>query len=113
MRRSVTLLFAMFAGTSLAALAQSQSESLYKAKMGRPTPAEQNRLAAEAASTAFRDVTPGQQSFSEQWFRQKFGRYSPAEQARIDAENASTAFREAAPSRSDWTSDYMKSKLGR
>ncbi len=95
----------------------------YRAKFGRPSPAEEARLKAEQTSTAFREETRYEASptnaWFEQWYKAKFGRNSPAEEARQRAERESTAFREepkrerkTAPA-NDWLDQWFRAKYGR
>jgi hypothetical protein len=97
-------------------------DQLYKAKLGRSSPAEEARLKAERANTAFREeaaaeVTGPANPWLEQFYRTKLGRNSPMEEARLKAERGNTAFREettpeARPANT-WFEDFYRAKFGR
>ena len=66
----------------------SQFEQWYRAKYGRPSPAEMARVSAEQANTAYREETPRQavapaNTWLEGWYRAKFGRPSPLDEMRL------------------------------
>lgn len=97
-------------------------DQLYKAKLGRNSPAEEARLKAERANTAFREeatveVAGPANPWLEQFFRGKLGRNSPMEESRLKAERADTAFREETPPAArpatSWFEDFYKAKFGR
>jgi hypothetical protein len=111
---------ALFAGVALAQSSTSLSEQWFRTKFGHPSPAEQARLKAEAANTAYRDATPADSNpstITDAWFRTKFGRFSPAEEARRKADAANTAFRDdgsgSKPDPDRWIRDFYKQKYGR
>ena len=96
-------------------------DQLYKAKLGRSSPAEEARVKAERANTAFREeatveVAGPANPWLEQFYRAKLGRNSPMEESRLRAEGANTAFREetreARPA-NDWFEQFYKAKFGR
>ena len=95
------------------------AEQLFKAKIGRNTPAEEARLRAEGANAAFRAETAvnvATPNFIEQLFKAKLGRYTRGEEARLREVEASTAFREEAPAgyvAPTWAEQLFKAKLGR
>ena len=96
----------------------------YRAKLGRPSPAEEARMKAERANMAFREEARHEaavpsNAWLEQWYKAKFGRSSPAEGARQKAENESTAFREeprqerkVSPA-NEWLDQWYRAKYGR
>lgn len=91
-------------------------EQYFKAKLGRNSPAEDARLRAERATTAFREETPLKvtvPNWNEQHVKGKLGRYSRAEEARL--REVGTAFREETPTgvAPTYLEQYMKGKLGR
>jgi hypothetical protein len=124
-KRLTKLSFAalLLAGAALAQPSTTWSEQWFKAKFGRPSPAEQSGLKAEMESTAYREETatadhqPASSSWADQWFRAKYGRYSPTEEARRNAEAANTAYRSdersTLPDRNVWMREFMKAKFGR
>ena len=66
----------------------SQFEQWYRAKYGRPSPAEMACVSAVQANTAYREETPRQiaapaYTWYEGWYRAKFGRLSPLEEMRL------------------------------
>lgn len=95
----------------------------YRAKFGRPSPAEESRLNEERASTAFREEArheaAPENAWFEQWYKAKFGRNSPAEETRQRAERENTAFREEASGErriapaNDWLDQWYRAKYGR
>ena len=97
-------------------------EQLYKAKLGRSSPAEEARLKAERANTAFREeaaveVAGPANPWLEQFYTAKLGRNSPMEAARLKVERANAAFREettheARPA-NNWFEQFYKAKFGR
>jgi hypothetical protein len=97
-------------------------DQLYKAKLGRSSPAEEARLKAERANIAFREeatieVAGPANPWLEQFYRAKLGRNSPMEESRLKAERANTAFREettreARPA-NNWFEQWYKAKFGR
>ena len=97
-------------------------DQLYKAKLGRSSPAEEARLKAERANTAFREeptveVPVPANSWLEQFYRAKLGRTSPMEESRLRTEGANTAFREettheARPA-NNWFEQFYRAKFGR
>ncbi len=123
----------LFAGTLLmgssglmaAQTSSSWLDQWYRAKFGRPSPAEEVRLKAEREITAYReevrhDATAPANAWYEQWHKAKFGRYSQAEEARQRAEKESTAYRdEARPTsespapRNEWLDQWYRAKYGR
>ena len=88
----LTTVFAIVGSTSMVAQSSSSwSEQWYRAKFGRPSPAEEARLQAQQANTAYREATPAQaaapdNSRFEAWYRSKYGRPSPTEEARLKAQ---------------------------
>jgi hypothetical protein len=72
----------------------------HKAKLGVYTPAEEARIRAEQASSAYRaaplDPIPIV-SWVDQHLKGKQGSYTPVEEARLQAERDSTAFRSVLP----------------
>lgn len=110
-------------GASCLAAEQKSSaaaDQLFKAKLGRSSPAEEARNKAEAESTAFREELSAEaatRNWKEQYFKAKFGR-NPAQEARQKAEQANTAYREeptseAAPAATNWRDEFFKAKYGR
>src|SRR5439155_10105347 len=99
--RSILFTGALVMGANGLMAAQTSNawmDQWYRAKFGRSSPAEESRLKAEQASTAFREETRHEaagpaNAWFEQWYKAKFGRNSPAEEARQRAEKESTAFR--------------------
>jgi len=97
-------------------------DQLYKAKLGCSSPAEEARLKAERANTAFREETTVEVAapanpWLEQFYRAKLGRNSPMEESRLRDVGATTAFREdtareARPANT-WFEDFYKAKFGR
>src|SRR6185503_2063949 len=97
-------------------------DQVYKAKLGRNSPAEEARLKAERTNTAFREETTVEVAgpanpWLEQFYRAKLGRNSPAEESRLRAERGNTAFREdltreARPG-NNWLEEFYKAKFGR
>ena len=97
-------------------------DQLYTAKLGRSSPAEEARLKAERANTAFREeasveVAGPANPWLEQFYRAKLGRNSPMEESRLRAERANTAFREettreARPA-NNWFEQFYRAKFGR
>jgi hypothetical protein len=97
-------------------------DQFYKAKLGRSSPAEEARLKAEGANTAFREETTSEAAgpanpWLEQVYKAKLGRNSPIEESRLRAERANTAFREettgeARPT-NNWFEQWYKAKFGR
>lgn len=124
--RSILFAGALFMGASGLMAAQASNAWLdqwYRAKLGRPSPAEEARLKAERANTAFREETRHkasvQYAWFEPWYKAKFGRNSPAEEARQRAEKESTAFREelrqerkTSPA-NEWLDQWYRAKYGR
>jgi hypothetical protein len=97
-------------------------DQLNKAKLGRSSPAEEARLRAELANTAFREdptveVARPANPWLEQFYMAKLGRNSPMEESRLKAEQANTAFREDATREArpanNWFEDFNKAKFGR
>lgn len=124
--RRILFVGALAAGTDglfAAQVSNDQFEQWYRAKYGRSSPAEEARLKAERAGTAFRQepaptVTRPGNTWFENWYKAKYGRPSPLEEARLKAERASTAFREEPappPTRpaNTWFEDWYKAKYGR
>ena len=125
--RSILFAGTLVMGASGLMAAQTSNAWLdqwYKAKLGRPSPAEEARLKAERANTAFREETRHEgampsNAWFEQWYKAKFGRSSPAEEARQKAAKESTAFREekrAEPKSSptnEWFDQWYRAKYGR
>lgn len=91
----------------------------FKAKIGRPSPAEGARLKAERASQAFREEAPlrvAAPNWIEVHLKGKIGRNTRGEEARLAEARESTAFREAAPTEvaaPSWIEQHLKGKLGR
>ena len=119
-----TGVLAMAAGSiAVAQTSSGQFEQWYRAKYGRPSPAEVARVAAEQENTAYREEAPGQvvapvSSWYEGWYRAKNGRPSPQEEARIQAEQANTAYREETPTKAaapanNWYEGWYRAKFGR
>jgi hypothetical protein len=118
--------FALGANNLMAAQAAPASDTwldqFFKAKLGRNSPAEEARLKAERANTAFREATTFEAAgpanpWLEQLYRAKLGRNSPMEESRLRAERANTAFREettreARPA-DNWFEQFYKAKYGR
>jgi predicted P-loop ATPase len=116
---------AMGANALMGAQATQASDSwldqYYKAKLGRSSPAEEARLNAERANTAFREETTVEVAgpanpWLEQFYKAKLGRNSPMEESRLRAERANTAFREeireARPA-NNWFEQFYRAKYGR
>jgi hypothetical protein len=86
-------IFAMSAGTVLAAQTNSWPEEWYRAKYGRPSPSEQTRIDAtrkpEAQIAAAEPVTRARRvnGWLEQFYKEKYGRPTPREDARIREAN--------------------------
>lgn len=110
-------------GASCLAAEQKSStaaDQLFKAKLGRSSPAEEARKKAEAQSTAYREEAPAEaaaHTWKEQYFKAKFGR-NPAQEARQKADQGSTAYREEATSEAaapttNWRDEFFKAKYGR
>ncbi len=126
--KSILLTGALLIGANALMAVQAASannnwiDQLYKAKLGRSSPAEEARLRAEGANTAFREdptvvVAGPANPWLEQFYRKKLGRNSPMEESRLKAEGANTAFREdttrqARPA-NNWFENFYKAKLGR
>jgi hypothetical protein len=91
----------------------------FKAKIGRPSPAEDARLKAERATLAFREEAPSKVStpnWIEVHLKGKTGRSTRSEEARLAEARESEAFREAAPTEvvaPNWIEQHLKGKLGR
>jgi hypothetical protein len=107
-------------GVIAAQLGNDWQEQWFQKKYGRSTPAEERRLQAEQASTAYRADTTGgapapANTWMEQWYAKKYGRNTPAEEARLDAERANTAFREETRPAADnnWFDRWFEKKYGR
>ena len=101
---------------SAAPTGDDRLDQYFKAKLGRHSPAEDARLQAERASTAFREEAPlrvAVPNWNEQHLKGKLGRYSRAEEARL--REVGTAFREETPTVADPTylEQYIRGKLGR
>ena len=105
-----------------AAASDAWLNQFYKAKLGRSSPAEEARLKAERANTAFREeitleVAGPANPWLEQFYRAKLGRNSPMEESRLRAERANTAFREDITREprpaNTWFEDFYKAKFGR
>jgi len=125
-RALLTGALAFGANTLMAAQAPSATDTwlnqFYKAKLGRSSPAEEARLNAERANTAFREeitfeVAGPANPWLEQLYRAKLGRNSPMEESRLRADRANTAFREettgeARPA-NNWFEQFYKAKYGR
>lgn len=121
--RSILFTGALVMGTNGLVNAQT-IDQWYRAKLGRPSPAEEARLKAERANTAFREETRHEgaappNAWFEQWYKAKFGRNSPAEEARQNAAKENTAFREetrtvlkSSPT-NEWFDQWYKAKYGR
>lgn len=106
-------------GLIAAQTSNSWLDQWYRAKFGRPSPAEEARLNQERASTAFREESRHEGAPTEQLYKTKLGRNSPAEEARQRAERESTAFREeptgkrkTAPA-NEWLDQWYRAKYGR
>jgi hypothetical protein len=126
--KSILLTGALLIGANALMAAQAAPannnwvDQLYKAKLGRSSPAEEARLKAERANTAFREeitfeVAGPANPWLEQFYRAKLGRNSPMEESRLRAERTNTAFREditreARPA-NNWFEDFYKAKFGR
>lgn len=124
--RSILLTGALVVGANalMAATAQVGNDWLdqfYKAKLGRSSPAEEARLKAERANTAFREeatveVAGPANPWLEQFYRAKLGRNSPMEEDRLRAERENTAFREETTRESrpanDWFEQWYRAKFG-
>lgn len=98
--RSILITSTLLVGTN-GLMAQSGPtffDQWYKAKYGRNSPAEEARLKAEQASSAYREekasARPARpKSYMDQFFKAKLGVYTPAEEARLRAERESSAYR--------------------
>jgi len=126
--KSVLLTCAVALGANALMAAQASQPSnnwvdqLYKAKLGRNSPAEEARQKAERANTAFREEATVEAAgpanpWLEQFYQAKLGRNSPMEESRLRTEGAKTAFREetireARPANS-WFEQWYKAKFGR
>jgi len=126
--KSVLLTGAVALGANALMAAQASQPSnnwvdqLYKAKLGRSSPAEEARQKAERANTAFREEATVEAAgpanpWLEQFYQAKLGRNSPMEESRLRTEGAKTAFREetireARPANS-WFEQWYKAKFGR
>jgi hypothetical protein len=67
-------------------------EAWYRAKYGRPSPLEEQRLKAEQANTAYRVETTSHaaqpaNSWFEAWYQAKYGRPSPLEEQRLKTQD--------------------------
>src|ERR1041385_8543315 len=102
-----------------AAASDAWLNQFYKAKLGRSSPAEEARLNAERANTAFREeitfeVAGPANPWLEQLYKAKLGRNSPMEESRLRVESANTAFREetaiVARPANNWFEQYYKAK---
>jgi hypothetical protein len=98
----------------------SSADRLFRAKLGRSSPAEEARQKAERESTAYREERMAGAALAidwkEQYFRAKFGRSTPAEEARQKAERDSTAYRQEPAAEStapNWLDRYFRAKFGR
>ena len=126
--KSILLTGALLLGANALMAAQAAPannnwvDQLYRAKWGRSTPAEEARLKAEQANTAFREETTVEVAgpanpWLEQFYRAKLGRNSPMEESRLRAERANTAFREDITREprpaNTWFEDFYKAKFGR
>jgi hypothetical protein len=126
--KSILLTGALLIGANALMAAQAAPannawvDQLYKAKLGRSSPAEEARLKAERANTAFREeitfkVAGPANPWLEQFYKAKLGRNSPMEEARLRDLGANTAFREVATlearSANTWLEDFYKANLGR
>ena len=116
--KSVLLATGITVGASSLPAAQDWTNQYFKAKLGRNSPAEDARLRAERANTAFRQesLNVAAPNWIEQHFKAKLGRNSPAEEARLRDLQDSTAFRQEPPAKvtaPTWIEQYMKGKLGR
>jgi hypothetical protein len=126
--KSILLTGALLIGANALMAAQAAPASnnwvdqFYKAKLGRSSPAEEARLKAERANTAFREeitleVAGPANPWLEQFYRAKLGRNSPMEESRLRAERANTAFREDITREprpaNTWFEDFYKAKFGR
>lgn len=126
--RSILFTSALALGANALMAAQPSQASnqwldqFYKAKLGRSSPAEEARLRAEGANTAYREeITPAvagpANPWLEQFYKAKLGRNSPMEESRLRAEGQNTAFREettreARPANT-WFEDFYRAKFGR
>jgi hypothetical protein len=126
--KSILLTGALLIGANALTAAQAAPannnwlDQLYKAKLGRNSPAEEARLKAERENTAFREevtfeVAGPVNPWLEQFYRAKLGRNSPMEESRLRAERANTAFREDTTRETrpanTWFEDFYKAKFGR
>jgi len=126
--KSILLTGALLIGANALMAAQAAPannnwvDQFYKAKLGRSSPAEEARLKAERANTAFREeitleVAGPANPWLEQFYRAKLGRNSPMEESRLRAERANTAFREDITREprpaNTWFEDFYKAKFGR
>ena len=115
--KGVLLATGITVGAGSLPAAQDWTEQYFKAKLGRNSPAEDARLRAEGANTAFREaaVDVAAPDWIEQHLKGKVGRNTPAEEARLRDAQQNTAFRQepvtvAAP---NWIEQHIKGKLGR
>lgn len=105
-------------------------EGWYRAKFGRPSPTEQERINVTKTTQPAKALQTDSQAGSiavpaniwfEQWYRDKYGRSSPAEEARMEAQRASVVPRtELAPKTATavaptntWFENWYRDKYGR
>ncbi len=93
----------------------NQTENWFQKKLGRHSPAVEQQIQNQQASTAYREdqtATTPAPNWMERNLKIKQGHYSRAEQTRLDQEYANTAYR-AAPAQETTNQDYLKQYLQR
>lgn len=125
--RSILFTGALVLGANALMGAQASStwaDQWFRAKFGRPSPAEDARKKADRANAPFRqeaapEVAPAAaNNWIEQHYRAKYGRNTPMEEARQKAERAKTAVRqkgarEGSLPANNWIEQHYRAKYGR